>query len=92
MERKGEPDDYDIMVVFFDKWFFFTQEARNKNARDFINEFPEAREAIMANHYMDNYLGNADSLNEAKQLIKDPIFVHEQDGFSICNWIATRNF
>lgn len=90
MDRNVEPDIYEIMVVFFGSTCgpCLAQEAKNRNARDFSEAFPEASEAIIRHHYMDDYLGNADTLDEAEKLIRDVIHVHQQGGFVICNWIA----
>lgn len=37
---------------------------------------------------MDDYLGGADSIENAIKLIKEIIHIHEQGGFIICNWIC----
>ncbi|XP_044751667.1 uncharacterized protein LOC123311663 [Coccinella septempunctata] len=90
MNRNVEPDVYEIMVVFFGSSCgpCLAQEAKNRNARDFAENFPEASEAIIRHHYMDDYLGNADELEDAKKLVRDVIYIHGQGGFVICNWIA----
>lgn len=90
MDRDREPDVYEIGVVFFGSTSgpCLAQEAKNRNAKDHEDNFPTAVHDIIYRHYMDDYLGGADSKDETIQLIKNIIFVHKQGGFNICNWIA----
>lgn len=90
MDRHRSPDVYEIGVVFFGSTSgpCLAQEAKNRNAREFKQEFPEAARAIIEDHYMDDYLGNADTEDEAKKLIEDVICIHKRGGFKICNWIS----
>ncbi|XP_074035236.1 uncharacterized protein [Leptinotarsa decemlineata] len=91
-DRRIEPDTYEIVVVFFGSTCgpCLAQEAKNRNAEDFREEFPEAATAIIQQHYMDDYLGSADTLEESISLIKDVIHVHKAGGFVICNWITNH--
>ncbi|XP_074040761.1 uncharacterized protein [Leptinotarsa decemlineata] len=66
------------------------QEAKNRNAEDFREEFPEAVTAIIQQYYMDDYLRSADTLEESISPIKDVIHVHKAGGFVICNWITNH--
>lgn len=92
MDRHRNPDVYEISVVFFGSTCgpCLAQEAKNRNAMCFVDKYPEATKAILEHHYMDDYLGGADTLLQAKQLIREVIFVHQQGGFIICNWIANN--
>lgn len=93
MKRNTYPDTYEIQVVFFGSTSgpCLAQEAKNRNAREFVEKFPEASKAIIEDHYMDDYLGNADTELEAIKLIQDIIHVHLQGGFTICNWISNSD-
>lgn len=88
--RTQEPDTYKIGVVFFGSTSgpCLAQTAKNKNAEKFKDQFPEAVEAILNDYYMDDYLGAADTEDEAIKLIQEIIFVHKQGGFNICNWLS----
>lgn len=41
---------------------------------------------------MYDYLRGADNEDEAKQLIKNVIYVHSKWGFTTCNWIANSKY
>lgn len=90
MDRRQEPEVYEINVVFFGSTSgpCLAQEAKNKNAREFIHSHPRAVNDILYNHYMDDYLGSADTVEEGKQLVRDIIDIHKKGGFTICNWIT----
>lgn len=90
MDRDREPETYEISVVFFGSTCgpCLAQEAKNKNAREFMDQYPDASKAIIEDHYMDDYLGNADTEEEGIKLVQDVINVHKNGGFVICNWIS----
>ncbi|XP_074029259.1 uncharacterized protein [Leptinotarsa decemlineata] len=90
MERTKQPDIYEINVFFFDSTCgpCLAQEAKNSNAQDFSQYYPKAAEDIIDAHYMDDYLGGADTAEEAAEIINDVIYVHSKGNFEICNWIA----
>jgi hypothetical protein len=62
---------------------FLAQFVKNKNAETHRDEFPEAAKAIIDNHYVDDYLGGADDIEGADQLIHDVINVHNKGGFHL---------
>ncbi|XP_058827121.1 uncharacterized protein LOC131687099 [Topomyia yanbarensis] len=51
-------------------------------------EFPEATEAIVQRHYMDDYFDSTDTVEEAIKHAKDVHFIHAQGGFHIRNWVS----
>lgn len=53
--RDGKPDVYEFQVVFFGATCSpcLAQEVRNRNAKEFVEEFPKACNDIMKKHYMD---------------------------------------
>ncbi|XP_055603880.1 uncharacterized protein LOC129752114 [Uranotaenia lowii] len=59
------------------------QYIKNRNANDYKEEFPEAAEAIINGHYVDDYLDSKDSEQEIISLINDIRFVHQQ----VLHWI-----
>lgn len=67
---------------------YSAQYAKNRNALDFKENFPEAVEAIIKRHYMDDYLDSANSPEEAIKLVKDVIYIHSKGGFEIRSWAS----
>jgi hypothetical protein len=63
---------------------------KNLNAEEWKEEFPEAYKDIIYNHYVDDYLGGAPSVETAKQRIRDVIEIHRRGGFEIAQW-TTNN-
>ena len=68
---------------------FSAQEIKNKNAAQFAERYPEAADAIINRHYMDDYLDSCESVAESIQLIKEVITVHGAGGFEIRNFISS---
>lgn len=64
------------------------QFIKNLNAKRFENEYPDAVEAILKDHYVDDFLGSKNTTQESLQLCKDITRIHEQGGFKIRNWIS----
>ncbi|CAH2210079.1 jg21451, partial [Pararge aegeria aegeria] len=69
---------------------FIAQFIKNKNAQRYESSKPAAVKAILQQHYMDDYIDSVDSIETARQLIKEVTFIHGQGGFEIRNW--TSNF
>ncbi|XP_062714355.1 uncharacterized protein LOC134291087 [Aedes albopictus] len=64
------------------------QFIKNKNAEEFVEQYPAATEAIIKGHYVDDYLDSVDTVMEAVQLWKDVRYVHAQGGFDMRNLIS----
>ncbi|XP_062557256.1 uncharacterized protein LOC134222129 [Armigeres subalbatus] len=64
------------------------QFVKNVNADDHANEFPKAAEAVKKNHYVDDYLDSADTVDEAVQLANEVRAVHKKGGFEIRHWLS----
>lgn len=64
------------------------QHIKNLNARTFSHQCPRAVEAIVDNHYVDDLLESLESEEEAIQLAKDVINIHQRAGFNIRNWVS----
>ncbi|XP_062557436.1 uncharacterized protein LOC134222310 [Armigeres subalbatus] len=64
------------------------QFVKNLNARRFINELPEAVNAIIYRHYVDDYYDSVDTIEEAITRTKEVKYIHEEGGFCIRNWVS----
>lgn len=61
---------------------------KNLNAMDYQAEYPNAVEAIIKGHYVDDFLDSRDTIEEVVQLAEDVKFVHRQGGFEIRNFVS----
>lgn len=64
------------------------QYIKNFNARKFERNYPEAVQAILRDHYVDDFLGSEDSIPGAIKLCEDVTKIHAAGGFRIRNWIS----
>ncbi|XP_058814526.1 uncharacterized protein LOC131678398 [Topomyia yanbarensis] len=64
------------------------QFVKNKNAAEYAAQFPEAAEAIIHRHYVDDYFDSVDTVEEAIHRAKEVSFVHSKAGFEIRNWVS----
>ncbi|XP_051159154.1 uncharacterized protein LOC127280291 [Leptopilina boulardi] len=64
------------------------QYIKNKNAKEFEDEYPEAVKAILDNHYVDDYLDSTEDEEKAVTKIKQVIKVHKNGGFEIEKWAS----
>lgn len=62
------------------------QFIKNLNAKEHEHEFPEATEAIVRRHYVDDYLDSFDTETEAIKVALNVKEVHSRGGFEIRNW------
>lgn len=69
---------------------FIAQHIKNKNATRFKDELPEATDAILKSHYMDDYIESLDNIETARKMIKSVSYIHHQGGFEIRNWISNK--
>ncbi|XP_055640368.1 uncharacterized protein LOC129777849 isoform X1 [Toxorhynchites rutilus septentrionalis] len=67
------------------------QYVMNLNAKEHSTEYPEAAEAILMRHYVDDYLDSKDSESEAIKLAKDVKLVHSHTGFHLRNWLSNSS-
>ncbi|XP_058464923.1 uncharacterized protein LOC131438730 [Malaya genurostris] len=68
-----------------------SQYIKNLNAEEYSTEFPEAAEAIINNHYVDDYLDSRDTEDEAIRIAREVKFVHSKGGFEIRNWLSNSD-
>ncbi|XP_055632393.1 uncharacterized protein LOC129772888 [Toxorhynchites rutilus septentrionalis] len=59
------------------------QYVKNLNAQEFAGLYPRASAAIVKNHYVDDYLDSFMTVEEAVEVVKEVILVHEKGGFEI---------
>ncbi|XP_062538650.1 uncharacterized protein LOC134206923 [Armigeres subalbatus] len=64
------------------------QFVKNLNAQEHAGEFPEAADAIIRKHYVDDYFDSADTEAEAVRRATDVRNVHARGGFEIRNWVS----
>ncbi|XP_058827460.1 uncharacterized protein LOC131687395 [Topomyia yanbarensis] len=64
------------------------QFVKNLNASEYADRYPEATDAIIRKHYVDDYLDSVDSEDEAIKRAKEVAFVHSRGGFIIRGWMS----
>ncbi|XP_062714236.1 uncharacterized protein LOC134291009 [Aedes albopictus] len=64
------------------------QFVKNRNAEEHSSEYPEAAEAIVRKHYVDDYLDSADNVEAAVKIALDVKHVHSLGGFHLRNWLS----
>ncbi|XP_065092441.1 uncharacterized protein LOC135713285 [Ochlerotatus camptorhynchus] len=64
------------------------QFVKNVNAKEFAETFPRAVNAIIHNHYVDDFLDSVDTEEEAVALINEVKYIHSQAGFEIRNFCS----
>ena len=91
MACSSPPEVYQMEVMIFGAVSSpcSAQFAKNVNAQRFADTLPEAVDAILKKHYMDDYLDSADTELEAIRRVKEVIHIHEQGGFEMRNWISS---
>ncbi|XP_055632538.1 uncharacterized protein LOC129773014 [Toxorhynchites rutilus septentrionalis] len=90
LDSSCTPDIYVMDVVIFGAKCspcnaHFTKDA---NAREHADQFPDAANAIINRHYVDDYFDSADTEEEAIQRAVDVRYVHSLGGFEIRNWVS----
>lgn len=63
---------------------------KNKNALEYQNKYPDAVDAILNNHYMDDYLGSLDNIEEAAKITRDIVFIHKQACLEMRGWVSNE--
>ncbi|XP_060808788.1 uncharacterized protein LOC106133502 isoform X2 [Amyelois transitella] len=67
---------------------FIAQFVKNKNAKSFAEKYPKAVDAILYDHYMDDYVGSLDSITEAAQLAHDIVNIHSAACMEMRGWTS----
>ncbi|XP_055585136.1 uncharacterized protein LOC129737987 [Uranotaenia lowii] len=68
------------------------QYIKNLNAKDYEDKYPDAAEAIINGHYVDDYLDSKDTEEQIISLTNDIRFVHRQGGFEIRNFRSNSSY
>jgi len=91
LARDQPPDHYEVTVLTFGATCSPCSSTfvKNINAREWKEEFPESWMDIIANHYVDDYLGGAETVDEAKRKMTEVIEIHKRGGFEICSWTSS---
>lgn len=89
-DSSREPDVYVMMVVTFGLTCSPSQAQfiKNKNAMEFISEYPEAVNTIVNNHYVDDMLDCEHTLEAAEKRINEVKLIHKKGGFEIRNFLS----
>lgn len=62
------------------------QYVKNVNAAAFSDQYPRAVIAIQKYHYVDDYLDSFETIQEAKQVVKEVRTIHAEGGFELRNF------
>ncbi|XP_062538818.1 uncharacterized protein LOC134207116 [Armigeres subalbatus] len=66
------------------------QYVKNRNARDFADDYPTAANAIIRHHYVDDYLDSFGTKEEAVTVGREVKTIHEKGGFEIRNFLSNK--
>lgn len=67
---------------------YSAQYIKNINALEYEKVYPEAVDAIINRHYMDDYIDSSESPEKASKLINEVIAIHKMGGFELRGWIS----
>lgn len=90
--KDEHPDIYVMESMIFGSTCspFCAQAVKNINASKFEKDFPQAANAIVKQHYVDDYLDSFQNIAEAKKIVTEIIDIHQHAGFHIRNFISNR--
>lgn len=90
LHLNDEPTIYQMKSMLFgtNSSPFIAQFVKNYNANIFRESHPRAVRAIIDDHYVDDYLGGEDNVQDAVQLILSVIDIHRAGGFEIRGFIS----
>lgn len=89
-DRTRPPDVMEMGVLIFGATCSPTcaQEAKNRNAAEFQQQFPHAYDAIVNRHYVDDLLDCCDTVEEAKKRFEEVRAIQAAGGFNLRNWLS----
>lgn len=92
-DRSRDPDIYVMDSMIFGAKSSPTSAIYilNKNASEFQDAYPDSVKSIHDKHYMDDYLDSVQSVDEARQLIKEVSKIHAAGGFTIRGWVTNSS-
>ena len=88
--REGAPEEYRMTSIIFGAASSPCTAifAKNWNAKRHSIEHPEAVEAIIENHYMDDYLDSFKTIEEATRIATTVKNIHKQARFHLKKWVS----
>ncbi|XP_062701549.1 uncharacterized protein LOC134285208 [Aedes albopictus] len=89
-DGESEPSIYIVQVLTFGACCSpsIAQHVKNSNARQFEQDHPEAVEAIIKRHYVDDMLISVETEEQAVNLAQEVKEIHAHGGFEIHHWIS----
>ncbi|XP_055614842.1 uncharacterized protein LOC129761157 [Toxorhynchites rutilus septentrionalis] len=89
-EDNDPPDVYIMKVMTFGACCSpaTAQYVININAKRFEHECPQAVNAIVKNHYVDDMLASVETNEDAVKLVQDVKRIHAAGGFEMRNWLS----
>lgn len=88
-DRSRPPDVLEMGVLIFGATCSPTcaQEAKNQNAAEFQQQFPDACDAIVNRHYVDDLLDCCDTVEQGMKRFDEVRAIHAAGGFNLRNWL-----
>ncbi|XP_055623389.1 uncharacterized protein LOC129766818 [Toxorhynchites rutilus septentrionalis] len=92
-DHATEPNIYVVQVMTFGACCSpsTAQYVKNRNAKSFERDHPEAVDAIVNRHYVDDMLVSVESVEKGIQLVQDVKKIHAAAGFEMRNWISNSS-
>lgn len=87
---RNEPQVYVMNVMTFGATCSpaFAQFVKNENALKYKDKYPTAVEAIVKNHYVDDYLDSFRTINDAIKTINEVCLIHDRAHFFMRNFVS----
>jgi hypothetical protein len=88
-----EPEVYAMSSMIFGASCspYLAQEIKNRHALNFQDQCPKAVEAIIKQHFMDDYLNSHETVNDAVEVAKQVIEIHQNAGFNLRNFVSNND-
>ncbi|XP_065074719.1 uncharacterized protein LOC135698602 [Ochlerotatus camptorhynchus] len=64
---------------------------KDRNASEFMLQFPDAVDAIVNRHYVDDYFDSTETVEEAVKKATEVRYIHSKGGFEIRNWVSNSS-
>lgn len=92
-DESGETAVFEMCVMTFGACCSpsSAQFVKNLNAERFIGKYPQAVEAIIKRHYVDDMMVSVKTEKEAVRMAHQVNYIHSQGGFEIRNWISNSS-
>lgn len=67
------------------------QYVKNLNASEFRNQYPDAVDAIVRKHYVDDYMDSAFTIDEAIKRAGEVAYIQSKAGFILRKWVSNSS-